>query len=128
MNSKFVIFFLFLPLLSFCQSDSIGEKEKKANQKQTLLSLATGGTGKSDCVYCSNTRAFEGNCSCYKDIALLTCAGLPAGPAKSNSYKVSCNELTSVGAWTESGPDSFSCTYLTCPAEAYRAAFTSEGK
>lgn len=128
MHSKFLIFTLLILAVASCGSDPNTEKEKKANQKQTLLSLVAEGQTKSDCVYCTNTRAFEGNCSCYKDISVLSCSGLPAGPGKSNSYKVSCDELTTLGTWAESGPDSFSCSFLTCPPEAYRAAFTAEGK
>ncbi len=128
MYSKFIILFSILVLIFSCTSDPVAEKEKKANQKQTLLSLATNGGAKADCVYCSNTQAFQGSCSCYSDIPVLTCAGLPAGLAKSNSYKISCSELTNLGFWVQTSPDSHSCGFQTCPPEAYRAAFTAEGQ
>ncbi|TGK12354.1 hypothetical protein EHO60_08875 [Leptospira fletcheri] len=126
---KYIIFFLFLSASAYCTSDPQTEKNREANRKQTLLSLIVNKGVTADCVYCSNTQAFQGSCSCYTNIPVLTCQGLPSGNGKSNSYKISCADLVSGGGiWTQDGAGNSSCNYLTCPPEAYRAAFTAEGR
>ncbi|PJZ77005.1 hypothetical protein [Leptospira neocaledonica] len=129
MNFKCFILYVFaILLLVSCSSDPQTEKEKEDYQNQSLISAALNRNQRSDCVYCSDTRAFEGNCSCYKQIPVFSCAGIPTGKGKSNSYKISCDELVELGTWTQTSSNSYSCSYLTCPPEAYRAAFTEEGK
>lgn len=129
MNKRYISLYIFLILFIFsCSSDPNTEKDKENYQNQSLISAALNGSQRSDCVYCSDTRAFEGNCSCYKQIPVFSCAGIPSGEGKSNSYKISCDELIEGGSWTQVSSDSYSCSYLTCPPEAYQAAFTAEGK
>ncbi|MGJ4747774.1 hypothetical protein ACQV5M_15545 [Leptospira sp. SA-E8] len=129
MNFRYFTFYISIIFLIFsCTSDPQTEKEKEDYQNQSLISAALNGNQRSDCVYCSDTRAFEGNCSCYKQIPVFSCAGIPSGKGKSNSYKISCDELVGLGTWAQASSDSYSCSYLTCPPEAYRAAFTEEGK
>ncbi|EMJ97125.1 hypothetical protein AB3N61_03945 [Leptospira sp. WS58.C1] len=125
---SFTLSIFIILLFSYCTSDPQTQKEKEDYQNQSLISAALNGDQRSDCVYCSDTRAFEGNCSCYKQIPVFSCAGIPSGKGKSNSYKISCDELVELGTWTQVSSDSYSCSYLTCPPEAYRAAFTEEGK
>ncbi|TGK00263.1 hypothetical protein EHQ53_09840 [Leptospira langatensis] len=124
MYFKFIIFFLLAVSFWSCGTDPLTEKEKKAYEQQSLLSMATDGNVRSDCVYCSNTQAFQGSCSCYQNIPVFSCAGIPSGGGKSNSYKISCSNLTKLGIWAKVSANAYSCTYLTCPPEAYRAAFT----
>ncbi|MEI1278868.1 hypothetical protein V6Z05_11110 [Leptospira venezuelensis] len=124
----FTLYIIIILLYSSCTYDPQTKKEKEDYQNQSLISAALNGNQKSDCVYCSDTRAFEGNCSCYKQIPVFSCAGIPSGKGKSNSYKISCDELVKLGTWTQASSDSYSCSYLTCPPEAYRAAFTEEGE
>ncbi|EPG75178.1 hypothetical protein LEP1GSC058_0091 [Leptospira fainei serovar Hurstbridge str. BUT 6] len=123
-----IILLIFLLHLPNCSSDPAAEKRRKDNQRQSLMSLIANQNLKADCVYCTNTQAFQGNCSCYVDIPVGTCQGISTGTGKSNSYKISCSDLTSTGIWTTDGGGNSSCTFLTCPPEAYRAAFTSNGR
>ena len=81
---------------------------------------------KSDCIYCTDTQANGGTCSCYTSISVGACQGTAAGTGKSNSYLISCSDLTSSGTWVEQG-GVFHCESHTCPPEAYRAAFTPDG-
>ncbi|AOP33190.1 hypothetical protein A0128_04560 [Leptospira tipperaryensis] len=121
---KYILFFLIIPIL-FCQKD---KDEYDRDQVSRLLAGAFNET-KADCIYCTDTQAFQGNCSCYKQIPVWSCQGYSSGRKKSNSVKVSCDDLTTKGIWTEDPEQTGakSCTYLTCPPEAYRAAFTPDG-
>ncbi|WP_207761477.1 hypothetical protein [Leptospira perolatii] len=111
-----------------CLSNESLNKDKEENQKEQLLSILTNSNNRADCVYCSDTQAFGGNCSCYSNIPVLSCMGMPSGAAKSNSYKVSCANLVTLGTWFRINSNTYSCNYQTCPPEAYRAAFTQEGR
>ncbi|MBW0435940.1 hypothetical protein HGB47_20235 [Leptospira yasudae] len=130
---QYILIFLIVPVL-FCQKD---KEEYDRDQAIRLLASAFNET-KADCVYCTDTQAFQGNCTCFTEIPVWSCQGYSSGRQKSNSIKVSCADLTSKGIWTGStevseDPDApkateaKSCSYLTCPPEAYRAAFTPDG-
>ena len=82
----------------------------------------------SDCVYCSDQQALGGSCTCYEGIKMGSCPGIASGQGKNNSYRISCEDLTSGGTWVtvSEDPPVWSCTRDTCPPEAYRAAFTAE--
>ncbi|UYM84327.2 hypothetical protein MY148_12905 [Leptospira borgpetersenii] len=116
---KYILILLIIPIL-FCQKD-------KREQDQ-LIRLLVGAFNKtlSDCIYCTDTQAFRGNCSCFTNIPIWSCQGYSAGRQKSNSVKISCEDLTSEGIWSEDPENkgTKSCSYLTCPPKAYRAAFT----
>ncbi|PJZ51792.1 hypothetical protein [Leptospira adleri] len=128
---KYILIFLIIPIL-FCQKD---KEEHDKDQTIRLLASALNET-KADCVYCTDTQAFQGNCTCFTQIPVWSCQGYSQGRQKSNSVKISCEDLTSKGLWTNGKPEgqeettepipAKSCTYLTCPLEAYRAAFTSD--
>ena len=81
---------------------------------------------RTDCIYCTDTQANNGNCSCYADITIGSCQGVAAGGGKSNSYLISCSDLITTGTWIEQG-GAFNCDSNGCPSEAYRSAFTSDG-
>ncbi|TGL92788.1 hypothetical protein EHQ76_19665 [Leptospira barantonii] len=121
---QYILIFLIIPIL-FCQKD---KEEYEKDQTIRLLAGAFNET-RSDCVYCTDTQAFQGNCSCFTNIPVWSCQGRSSGRQKSNSVKVSCADLTAKGVWTEDPENSGakSCSYLTCPPEAYRAAFTPDG-
>ncbi|MBM9499088.1 hypothetical protein JWG44_02320 [Leptospira sp. 201903071] len=131
---KYILIFLIIPIL-FCQKD---KDEHDKDQTTRLLASAFNET-KADCVYCTDTQAFQGNCTCFTQIPVWSCQGYSQGRQKSNSVKVSCEDLTSKGLWTNTKPEGEessetaepvppkTCTYLTCPPEAYRAAFTPDG-
>ncbi|EMJ97053.1 hypothetical protein [Leptospira alstonii] len=121
---RYILIFLIVPIL-FCQKD---KKEYDDDQLIRLLASAFL-ESRSDCVYCTDTQAFQGNCSCFSNIPVWSCQGYSAGRQKSNSVKVSCEDLTSKGVWSEVPGDdgTKSCSYLTCPPEAYRAAFSPDG-
>ncbi|WP_061249919.1 hypothetical protein [Leptospira alstonii] len=121
---QYILIFLIVPIL-FCQKD---KKEYDDDQLIRLLASAFL-ESRSDCVYCTDTQAFQGNCSCFSNIPVWSCQGYSAGRQKSNSVKVSCEDLTSKGVWSEVPGDdeTKSCSYLTCPPEAYRAAFSPDG-
>lgn len=127
-KTKLIIICLILATLSFCTLKN-NEKKREDNNKRNQLFLAmVNSSVTSDCIYCTNTQAFQGSCTCYSNIRLGACTGLSSGPAKSNSYKINCKEMTSSGIWhTNESEQSFICTYTTCPPEAYRAAFTANG-
>ncbi|WP_246052317.1 hypothetical protein [Leptospira idonii] len=111
-----------------CSTENEAKKKEEANKKNQIFLGIVNSANLSDCVYCTNTQAFQGSCTCYSNIPIGTCSGLSSGPAKSNSYKISCTELTSSGVWFISDDGkSHTCLYTTCPPEAYRAAFTANG-
>ncbi|XDD51086.1 hypothetical protein AB3N59_04720 [Leptospira sp. WS92.C1] len=121
---QYILFLFIIPIL-FCQKD---KEDSEKDQLNRLLASAFNQT-RSDCVYCTDTQAFQGNCTCHTNIPVWSCEGYSTGRQKSNSIKISCEELTSKGTWTED-PNTMgakSCSYLTCPLEAYRAAFTPDG-
>ncbi|WP_061247207.1 hypothetical protein [Leptospira noguchii] len=118
---KYILIFLIVSIL-FCQNE-----EKKVNQDLMIRLLAnTFNETRSDCVYCTDTQAFQGNCSCFSNIPVLSCQGYSSGRQKSNSIRISCQNLTSKGIWFEDS-GAKSCSFLSCPPEAYRAAFTPDG-
>lgn len=131
-RTVFLIFCSFLMYANcnqFDDSAKIKEDQKIQDRNRILLSVVrTNQIPNVDCIYCTNTQAFQGNCTCYTSIRLDTCQGLATGPGKSNSQKISCSSLISEGIWVPSGGTSFSCSFATCPPEAYRAAFTSNGR
>ncbi|MCB1191956.1 MAG: hypothetical protein H7A23_15560 [Leptospiraceae bacterium] len=104
------------------------KREKEKSNNSLILSLIIENQTTSDCIYCDNTRAFSGNCTCYSSITVGTCNGKNSGQGKSNSIKVSCSELTSIGVWTQLNDETFYCNFTSCPPEAYRAAFTNDGR
>jgi hypothetical protein len=113
-----------------CMSERAKEEKKDTRKNKlysSIFSILQNNQIKSDCIYCDNTRAFLGSCSCYKSIAVSTCQGLTTGTGKSNSYKIYCDDLISKGAWTNQN-NVFICNFSGCPPEAYRAAFTSDGR
>ncbi|WP_039927592.1 hypothetical protein [Leptospira vanthielii] len=117
-----------LLILFSCLMENETKKKEETNKKNQIFLAIVSSSLTSDCIYCTNTQAFQGSCTCYSDISVGTCTGLLSGPAKSNSYKVTCEDITSSGVWqtTEDGKSS-TCIYATCPPEAYRAAFTAIG-
>ncbi|EKR89594.1 hypothetical protein [Leptospira santarosai] len=121
---KYILILLTIPAL-FCQ------KDKHEYDRDLLIRLLAGAFNEtlSDCIYCTDTQAFHGNCSCFTNIPVWSCQGYSAGRQKSNSVKVSCEDLTSKGIWFENPENEKvkSCSYTTCPPEAYRAAFTPDG-
>lgn len=121
-----------LVILLFSQCENAREKEKKNrqsyNRNTALFSILQRNQITSDCIYCDNTRAFNGNCTCYFSIPLATCDGMNAGTGKSNSTKISCSELVSTGVWAIHSDTLAICNYTGCPPEAYRAAFTAYGR
>ncbi|RHX86990.1 hypothetical protein [Leptospira stimsonii] len=137
---KYILIFLIIPIL-FCQKD-----KEEHNKDQTIRLLASAfNETKADCVYCTDTQAFQGSCTCFTQIPVWSCQSYSSGRQKSNSVKISCEDLTSKGIWTdnessegeEEGEEeessetakptpAKSCSYLTCPPEAYRAAFTPD--
>ncbi|MDV6237291.1 hypothetical protein CH379_016785 [Leptospira ellisii] len=122
---KYLVLIIFCFSIIFCQEEK-GRYEK--DEFNRLLANAFVQT-RSDCVYCTDTQAFQGNCTCFTQIPVWSCQGYSSGRQKSNSVKISCEDLTSKGIWTEDPENTGvkSCTYLTCPPEAYRAAFTPDG-
>ncbi|MBM9579032.1 hypothetical protein JWG45_17940 [Leptospira sp. 201903070] len=132
---KYILIFLIIPIL-FCKKD---KDEYDKDQSIRLLASAFNET-KADCVYCTDTQAFQGNCTCFTQIPVWSCQGYSSGRQKSNSVKISCEDLTSKGLWTDNEASAEesessetpkptpakSCSYLTCPPEAYRAAFTPD--
>ena len=117
-------------LISFfqCSTDTDLEKSKNNSKKTSLYFTLIENEIKSDCLFCSDTQAFEGSCTCYENISLGSCMGMSTGRAKSNSYRISCESLTSKGYWINTSDGIYSCIYKSCPPEAYQAAFTAGGK
>ncbi|AKP25299.1 conserved hypothetical protein [Leptospira interrogans serovar Manilae] len=120
---KYILIFLTV-LILFCQNE-----DKKNNQDLIRLLANTFNETRSDCVYCTDTQAFQGSCSCFSNIPIWSCQGYSSGRQKSNSIRISCEDLTSKGVWFEDSDNqgAKSCTFLSCPPEAYRAAFTPDG-
>lgn len=116
-------YLLLLIVLFYVQCSN--DETKKQDNKILLSALANVATA--DCIYCTNNKALGGNCTCYSDISLGSCTGMPAGEGKSNSYLISCEDLTSNGTWIPIGENASFCTSKTCPPEAYNAAFTKTG-
>jgi hypothetical protein len=104
------------------------KKEKQHSNLVTLISLSLKNTPTVDCIYCDNTRAMNGNCTCYHSIPVASCTGMTTGEGKSNSNKISCSTLTSTGVWASRNDNTFYCNYTGCPPEAYRSAFTADGR
>ncbi|AVQ11759.1 Uncharacterized protein XB16_1427 [Leptospira santarosai] len=121
---KYILILLTIPAL-FCQ------KDEHKYDRDLLIRLLAGAFNEtlSDCIYCTDTQAFRGNCSCFTNIPVWSCQGYSVGRQKSNSVKISCEDLTSKGIWFENPENEKvkSCSYTTCPPEAYRAAFTPDG-
>ena len=109
------LFFIFL---------SCTEQNNSPREEEKILSFLS--EIKSDCIYCTNTQAFAGDCTCFEAIAVGSCAGMSSGEGKSNSYKISCQNLTAAGFWTTVPGGKF-CMSSGCPPEAYRAAFSETG-
>ncbi|WP_061271180.1 hypothetical protein [Leptospira interrogans] len=121
---KYILIFLTV-LILFCQNE-----DKKNNQDLMIRLLAnTFNETRSDCVYCTDTQTFQGSCSCFSNIPIWSCQGYSSGRQKSNSIRISCEDLTSKGVWFEDSDNqgAKSCSFLSCPPEAYRAAFTPDG-
>ncbi|PNV74451.1 hypothetical protein [Leptospira inadai] len=114
--------------LGNCTYNPQSKREHERYNKLELLSELVQSKIKADCVYCTNTQAFQGNCTCYQDIPLGTCMGIPSGTGKSNSYNITCSTLTTNGIWANVSPNAFTCTYQTCPPAAYQAAFSAQGQ
>ncbi|EMO75653.1 hypothetical protein LEP1GSC127_0200 [Leptospira kirschneri str. 200801925] len=86
---QYILIFLIIPIL-FCQNE-----EKKQNQDLIIRLLANSlNETRSDCVYCTDTQAFQGNCSCFSNIPVGSCQGYSSGRQKSNSIRISCENLT----------------------------------
>lgn len=123
--TKIYSLFLLLSLsfISCNQSDSSEEKMEKLILQGVLIET---NPIYSDCVYCTNPQNYQGTCTCYHNVKIGSCPGVSSGELKSNSYRVSCSELESKGKWEKIDSESSSCTYLTCPPEAYQSAFGKE--
>jgi hypothetical protein len=114
-----------------CTAYNLHKDSKRENQKSnliTILSLTDKNAPTADCIYCDNTRAMNGNCTCFSSIPVGSCIGMNSGQGKSNSYKISCNDLESVGVWVKLNNSTVTCHYSGCPIEAYRSAFTADGR
>lgn len=103
-------------------------KEKRNSNLASILSFALKDLPTADCIYCDNTRSMNGNCTCFTSVPVTRCTGMNVGQGKSNSYKISCSNLISTGVWANQNETTFYCNYTTCPPEAYRAAFTADGR
>lgn len=128
---RFVIFFLAFGFISNCDiinRTELDKKEKQSARNANTLLFLLNTEATSDCIFCTDTQANQGSCSCYSNISLGTCQGLTQGKGKSNSYRISCEALTEIGIWTSLEDESKFCPYQSCPVEAYRAAFTTFGE
>ena len=101
--------------------------DKKSEQTNEKLLYAALDQVHSDCIYCSNTQAMGGSCSCLEQVSIGSCAGKASGTGKSSSYHVSCSDLTQEGIWARIADNASFCESRSCPLEAYRAAFTENG-
>lgn len=121
----FGLFFLSCDIMNRTELD---KKEKESARNANALLFLLNSESTSDCIFCTDTQANQGNCTCYSKITLGTCQGFSLGKGKSNSYRISCEALVSKGIWTLLDDGSQFCPYQSCPVEAYRAAFTAFGE